>query len=145
MIFQQGIFLYVFIQVQRRQVLESWWITEPIEKAELIHQPSGVKCIKCLVPMHFSGGMYVVYQQLSEDKRRDFAYIKSTLYTAFALVSAWKEFMVRKLHPEETVDVYLAELRRFFVLFVGMSEKGLTCAFIVRMPKSVEELLQASS
>ena len=52
--------------------------------------------------------------------------------------------MVHKLRPEETVDVYLAELPRLSVLFGGMSEKGLTCAFIVGMPKSVEELLRAS-
>ena len=97
--------------------------------------------------MRLSGGVYAVYQQLSEDKRRDFACIKSALYTAFALdsVSAWKEFMARKLHPEETVDVYLAELCRLSVLFEGMLEKGLTSAFIAGMLKSVEELLRASS
>ena len=97
--------------------------------------------------MHFSGGAYAVYQQLSEDKRRDFACIKSVLNTAFASdsVSAWKEFMARKLHPEETVDVYLVELRRLSVPFGGISEKGLTCAFIVGIPRSVEELLRPSS
>ena len=44
--------------------------------------------------------------QLSEDKRRDFACIKSVLNTAFALdlVSAWK-FIARKLRPGETVYV----------------------------------------
>ena len=95
--------------------------------------------------MCLSEGGYAVYQQFSEDKRRDFNCIKSTLYTTFALdsVSAWKEFLARKLRPEEAVDVYLAELRRLPVLFGEMSEKGLTCAFIAGMPKSDEELLQA--
>ena len=37
--------------------------------------------------MHFSEGTYAVYQQLGEDKRRDFACIKSALYMAFALDS----------------------------------------------------------
>ena len=85
-----------------------------IEKAELIYQLSGVKCIECIVPMCLSGGAYAVYQQLSINKRRDFSCIKSALNMAFALdsVSAWKEFMAHKLHPEETVDVYLAELPR---------------------------------
>ena len=35
--------------------------------------------------MRLSEGTYAVYQQLSEDKRRDFACIKSALYTAFAI------------------------------------------------------------
>ena len=98
--------------------------------------------------MRLSEGAYAVYQQLSEDKRRDFTCIKSAWYnTAFALdsVSTWKELIARKLRPEETVDVYLAKLWRLSVLLGGMSEKGLTCAFIARMPKSIEELLWASS
>ena len=53
--------------------------------------------------------------------------------------------MAHKLRPEETVDVYLAELWKLSVLFGGMSEKGPTCAFMAGMPKSIEELLQASS
>ena len=57
---------------------------EWIKKVEFC-QLSGVQCIECVVPMCLSEGMYAVYQQLSEDKRRDFAYIKSALYTVFAL------------------------------------------------------------
>lgn len=122
-------------------------VQEWIEKVELICRLSGVQRIECVLPMRLSGGAYAVYQQLSEDERRDFACIKSALFTAFALdsVSAWKEFTARKLRPGETVDVYLAELRRLAVLFGGISEKGLTCAFIAGMPESVEELLRASS
>ena len=56
---------------------------EWIEKAELICHLSGIKCIECIVPMHLSEGAYAVYQQLSEDKRRDFACIKIALYMAF--------------------------------------------------------------
>ena len=63
-----------------------------VEKAELVCRLSGVKHIECVVPMHLSGGAYAVYQQLSEEKRADFACIKDVLYTAFALspVTAYK-------------------------------------------------------
>lgn len=44
-------------------------VIEWIEKAELICQLSGVKCIECVVPMHLSGGAYAVYQQLSKEKK----------------------------------------------------------------------------
>ena len=120
-------------------------VQEWIKKVELICQLSGIKCIEWVVPMCFFGDAYAIYQQLSEDKRRDLACIKSALYMAFALdsVSAEKEFMTCKLRPEETVDKYLAELWRLW--FGRMLEKGLTCAFIAGMPKSVEELLWPSS
>ena len=61
------------------------------------------------VPVRLSGGAYAVYQQLSEEKRADFACIKDVLYTAFALspVTAYKQFAVRRLRLGEMVDVYL--------------------------------------
>ena len=76
---------------------------EWIEKAELICQLSGVQCIECIVPMHLSDGAYAVYQQLSEDERREFACIKSALYRVFALdsVSTWKEFMAESFVREK--------------------------------------------
>lgn len=103
--------------------------------------------MECVVPMRLTGGAYAVYQQLADEKKTDFACIKRALFTAFALdpVTAWKEFMARKLHPGETVDVYLAELKKLSVLFGGMSDKGLVCAFVAGLPKSVEDLLRASS
>ena len=59
-------------------------VVEWVEKAELVCRLSGVKNIECVVPMRLSGGAYAVYQQLSEEKRADFACIKDFLYTAFA-------------------------------------------------------------
>ena len=42
-----------------------------------------------------------------------------------------------KLHLEETIDVYLAELQRLSVLFGGMFEKGLMGAFIAGITPSL--------
>ena len=97
--------------------------------------------------MRLSGGAYAVYQQLSEEKRSDFACIKDVLYTAFALspVTAYKQFAARRLRPGETVDVYLAELRKLATQFGGMTERGLVCAFIAGLPEHVENLLQATN
>ena len=76
-------------------------VVEWVEKAELVCCLSGVRNIECVVPMRLSGGAYAVYQQLSEEKRADFACIKDVLYTAFALspVTAYKQFAVCRLHP----------------------------------------------
>ena len=93
------------------------------------------------------GGAYAVYQQLSEDKRADFACIKDALYTAFALspVKVYKHFTARRLRPGETVDVYLAELCKLATQFGGMTERGLVCAFIAGLLEYVENLLQATT
>ena len=122
-------------------------VVEWVEKAELVCWLSVVKNIECMVPMRLSGGAYAVYQQLSEEKRADFACIKDVLYTAFALspVMAYKQFAARRLRPEETVDVYLAELRKLATQFGGMTEQGLVCAFIDGLPEHAENLLQATT
>ena len=71
-------------------------VVEWVEKAELVRRLSGVKNIECVVPVRLLGGAYTVYQQLSEEKRADFACIKDVLYTAFSLnpVTAYKQFAV---------------------------------------------------
>ena len=119
-------------------------VVEWLEKAELVCRLSGVKNVECIVPMCFSGGMYAVYQQLSEEKRADFACIKDVLYTAFALnhMMAYKQFVARHL---ETVDVFLAELCKLATQFRGMTEQGLVCAFIAGLPEHAEKLLQATT
>ena len=122
-------------------------VIEWVEKAELVCWLSGVKNIECVVLMRLSGGAYAVYQQLSEEKRADFACIKDVLYTAFALNpgTAYKQFAARCFHLGETVDVFLAELRKLVTQFKSMTERGLVGAFIAGLPEHVEKLLQATT
>ena len=100
-------------------------VVEWVEKAELVCRLSEMKNVECVVPMRLSGGTYAVYQQLSEEKRADFACIKDVLYTAFALnpVMAYKQFVARHLRPGEMVDIFLAELRKLATQFGGMMER----------------------
>ena len=122
-------------------------VVEWVEKAELVCWLSGVKNIECMVPMRLSGGAYAVYQQLSEEKRTDFACIKDILYTEFALspVTAYKQFAARRLRPGETVDIFLVELHKLATQFGGMTERGLICAFIAGLPEHAENLLLATT
>lgn len=46
---------------------------------------------------------------------------------------AYEQFMVRHLRSGESVDVYLADLRKLASLFGGISEQSLTCAFVARL------------
>ena len=78
------------------------------------------------------GGAFAVFQQLKEEDKRDFDWIKAALYTAFAVdgFMAFDQFAERWLHHRESVDVYLAELRRLSVLFGGISDHGLACQIV---------------
>ena len=53
--------------------------------------------------------------------------------------------MGRRLQPGETVDVFLAELRRLAVPFGGLSDNMLACAFVAGLPDTVKQLLRAGS
>ena len=127
---------------------DSWLsVVEWVEKAELVCRLSRVKNIEYVVPMRLSGGACAIYQQLSEEKRADFACIKDILYTAFALnpVTAYKQFAMCHLRPGETVDVFLAELRNLAIQFRGMMERGLVCVSIAGLPEHAEKLHQATT
>ena len=110
-------------------------------------QLSGVKYVECVVPMRLLGGTYAVYQQLSEEKRANFACIKDILYTAFALnpVTAYKQFAACHLCLGEMDDVFLAELRKIATQFRGMTEWGFVCAFIAGLPEHAGKLFQATT
>ena len=64
-------------------------MVEWVEKTELVCRLSRVKNIESVVLMRLWGGAYAVYQQLSEEKRADFACIKDFLYTAFGENMTW--------------------------------------------------------
>ena len=122
-------------------------IVEWIEKAELVCRLCSVRKIECVVPMRLTGGAFAVYQQLSEDGKRDYGYIKDALLTAFAMDScaAYAQFVMRRLRPNETVDVFLAELRKLSVPFEGMTKRGLEAAFVHGLPDYARRHLRASS
>ena len=85
-----------------------------IEKAELVCKKCQMKYLEPIVPLRLMGGMFAVYQHLKEEEKEAFCQIKSPLFTAFATdgVLAYEQFAEQNLHPEKSVDVYLAELKR---------------------------------
>ena len=68
--------------------------------------------------------------------------IKQALYAAFV---AWRRFTKRWLELGETVDVYLADLRRLAAPFGGANDRILGCAFLTGFPDDASRLLRASS
>ena len=64
------------------------------------------------------------------------------MYKSFTTLT---QFVVCHLWPGEMVEVFLAELCRLAVLFGGMSEEGLQCAFIAGLLEHAKQLIQVSS
>ena len=87
------------------------------------------------------------YQQLPDADKQNVGKITKALRTAFAVdsLTANEQFVTRRLQPGETVDVFLAELRRLAVPFGGLSDKRHPCAFVAGLPDTVKQLLRAGS
>ena len=94
----------------------------------------GTAQLESVIPLRLTSGAFAVYQQLTDADKKD---TRTVLRTAFAVNSftAYEQFVARRLQPGETVDVFLAELRRLTVPFGGQSDKALVCAFVVGLPE----------
>ena len=111
-------------------------VIEWLEKAELVCALRGITRLEAVLPLRLTGGAFAVYQQLTAEDKADSGKIKFALKTAFAVdaFTAYELFVARRLQPGETVDVYLAELRRLAVPFGGLPEKALVSAFVAGLP-----------
>lgn len=121
-------------------------VVEWLEKAALVCELRGISRPETVIPLRLTGGAFAVYQQLSPDDKKDFGKIKQALLTAFAAdsFSAYEQFIARRLQPGETVDVFLAELRKLATPLGGLPDKVLSCAFVAGLPDAVRQLLRAS-
>ena len=128
-------------------------VLEWIEKIEMVctlSQRAGETAEtrqEVIIPLRLRGGALSVYRQLPEEDRKDPQKIKSALKRAFALdkFTAYERFMDRRLYAGESVDVYVAELQQLATLFGGMSEEGLSCAFVAGLPNAVKQVLKAGA
>ena len=122
-------------------------VSEWLEKLELVCRLRGVTDLHNIVPLRLCGGAFSVYQQLNSTDKEDYDAIKSALTSAFAVDKfvAYEQFVGRRLCSGESVDVYLADLRRLAVLFGGIPDAGLSCAFVAGLPESTRHILRASS
>ena len=117
-------------------------IVEWVEKAERICKLCKIKEPATVIPLRLTGGAYTVYQQLGDEP--DWDEIKHSLYMVFGTdpFVAWQHFINQRLHPRETVDVYLANLWKLSVPYGGVN-KILSCAFLVGLPEDISRLLRA--
>ncbi|KAF0288401.1 hypothetical protein FJT64_013183 [Amphibalanus amphitrite] len=123
-------------------------VVDWIEKVEMVctlQTPAVPQ--ECVIPLRLRGGALSVYRQLPSEDKKDAEKVKSALKRAFALdkFSAYERFAERRLRPGESVDIFLAELEQLASLFGGMTEEGISCAFVTGLPDSVRQVLKAGA
>lgn len=122
-------------------------IVEWLEKVELVCKIRQISDLSVVIPLRLTGGAFSVYQQLGEEDKKDAGKVKTALKFAFGLDSftAYEKFIKRQIREGESVDVYLADLKRLSSLFGCSNEKLMTCAFITGLPDSVKQSLRAGA
>ena len=99
-------------------------VLEWIEKLELVCLLRGFSSLEKIIPLRLGGNAFAVYQQLPPTNKLNVAAIKRALIGAFGVDKfvAYELFNSRKLKLGESVDVYLAELRKLASAFGGLSD-----------------------
>lgn len=122
-------------------------VQEWLEKVELVCELRGIKNVEKIIPLRLTGHAFAVYQQLCKKDKDDLDAIKSALIGAFGIdqFTAYDMFVGRHLGAGESVDVYLADLRKLASAFGGASERLLSCAFVAGLPEATKRMLKAGA
>ncbi|KAF0303839.1 hypothetical protein FJT64_024259 [Amphibalanus amphitrite] len=121
-------------------------VVEWYSQAELLCEYRGASLAQVL-PMRLKGGAFAVWSQLPAEERCCVESVRDALFAAFAMddYAAHAAFTARTLEPGESVDVYLASLRRYAALFGGVSERQLAAAFVNGLPPSIGDTVRAGA
>lgn len=121
-------------------------VSEWLDKLELVAKLQDVSCLETFVPLFLSGSAFAVYKQLSDEEKGQYDLVKSRLIQAFGVNKfvAYEQLQRRVLQDNESVDVYVADLRRL-VSLIGQTEADplLKCAFVAGLPSSVSVQLKS--
>lgn len=120
---------------------------EWIKKFELVMKLQNFKDYECVLPLFLSGGAFSVYDSMSEEEKADYGKIKATLIRAFSkdAFMAYEEFINRKLKLGESVDIFVADLKRLNRLISEFaSEDFIKCAFVNGLPEYMRSQIKAS-
>ena len=118
-----------------------------VEKLELVAKLQEVEDMLKFVPLFLSGPAFAVYQQLSDATKKDYGMLKAELTVAFSTnaFASYEQLRSRVLLEGESVDVYLADLRRLVTL-MGQRDADplLRCAFVAGLPEDVAMQLKST-
>ena len=121
---------------------------EWIRKVELVAELQEIENKQKFVPLFLTGGAFAVYESLDAGVKGDYDKLKAALLKAFSLnsFSAFESLVSRSLRHDESVDVYLSDIRRLAKLVTpAVDEAIIRCAFVRGLPESIRMQLQALS
>lgn len=116
------------------------------DKLELVAKLQKITELVSFMPLFLSGPAFAVYKQLADNVKADYTLLKKAMSLAFceSNYSAYDQLRARCLGDGETVDVYLADLRRLIAL-IGQkdAEPIIKCAFMAGLPSDVSTQLKS--
>ena len=118
-----------------------------IRQAHLAKDLLKLDDLAVIIPLFLDGSAFAVYDQLSTEDKKSSSRIEAALKTAFAVdkFNAYEEFRTRMWKPGETVDVFLADLKRLCKLAdIGDNEEILKLAFVMGLPRQISGQLRAT-
>ena len=88
--------------------------------------------LKSFLPLFLNGPAFAIYKQLSSEEKDDYEKMKAALLSAFGMncYAAYDQLQRSVLQDGETVDVYLADLRRLVTLMRQSTPESLLKVFI---------------
>ncbi len=121
---------------------------EWIKKVELVAKLQGVTDISKFLPLFLTGGAFAVYENLPANVQNDDGKLKAALLQAFSThpLPAFEEFSARRLLPNETVDVYVADLKRLsgLVSSTALTEDWLKWKVVSGLPDNEKAQIMSS-
>ena len=120
---------------------------EWVQKLELVAEFQKITELQNFLPLFLNGGAFAVYQGIPTGDKKDYKLVKRFLSSAFSLgpFKAFETFVTRRLREGESVDVYLAELKKLAGLVSdNIDEAWLKCAFVCGLPDEVKSQMQAA-
>ena len=125
-------------------------VMEWINKLELVARLQNIENLCTFLPLFLTGGAFNVYQSLSEEDKQDYGRLKKVFVNAFSVdqYTAYEKLKNRKLRMNESVDVYLAELRYLTSLVCRKTplsdcEELIKVAFVSGLPDATKNQLKA--
>jgi hypothetical protein len=117
-----------------------------IRKVKLVASMEDKK-LEGLLALNLHGDAFAVYEQMSTADQKDAKAIEDRLIEAFSLdeYAAYEKLATRRLATEETVDVFLTDLRRLARLAKIEDDELVKKAFVVGLPFEASSQLRASS
>lgn len=113
------------------------------ERLELIAKLQKIDDVASFMPLFLRGEAFAVYQQLSAATKASFKELKGAMVAAFGMgsLAAYQRLRVRELQEGESVDSYVADIRRLIKL-VGMDSVPASlvrAVFLAGLPERCRE------